>query len=347
MKINKLFLVALTIAFSLSGCFTSNDSTTNDNNSNSSGSNNNDATNSNSTEVYPKQIKKTGQTQSYDDSGNEIVDGSIKDDGYYQKGRALNYQRDDASNIVNDLTDNLVWADDSDVNTQEFSYNNADNYCTNLTLGNNSNWRIPKLKELMALVDRSKRAPALDTAFENTAYGVDDIGYWSATAFGFGWQMWVNFFSGNDHWFETSSNRHYVRCVSGNSSQWAAANFTRDSSDTVTDNNSHLQWQDSQSSSRLTMTWEAAINYCESLVLNSKSDWRLPNINELYSITDHYQGTPTIDATFQNTAEAFYWSSTTYAGSGSHAWSVSFEYGSNNYSPKSKAQHVRCVRGGE
>jgi len=351
-KFSLLFAMFL-FSFLLSGCFGDDESTysshgSQNSSSNGSNSSNNSANNHNEEphELYSKIIKKTGQTKSYNGKGEEVTDGSIKDDGFYEKGATPQYQRDNSNYIVRDLLTKLLWEDDESVANSEFSYSGAFNYCSNLSLDGKRNWHIPSIKELMSIVDYSKRAPALDTSFLNVAYGMDDIGYWSSTVRGFGWQMWLNFFSGKIHWYENSSNRHFVRCVKSDNAQWAKADFTH-SDTTVIDNNSKLEWQDSYSGSVPQLQWEAAINYCENLTLNGKSDWRLPNINELFSITEHSHGSPTINDIFQNTKEDFYWTSTTYSGSSSYAWAVSFEYGSNTYYPKERSYFIRCVRGGE
>ncbi len=36
--------------------------------------------------IFATPLLKTGQTLSYDSNGNVVTDGSIKDDGYYQRG---------------------------------------------------------------------------------------------------------------------------------------------------------------------------------------------------------------------------------------------------------------------
>jgi len=342
-KKNTLLPLLLVTLF-LNGCLGDSDNSNSSYSSNNQESGQNSNTNNSTPQaLYSKIIKKTGQTKSYNGNGEEVTDGSLKDDGAYQKGATIQYQRDDSQNIVKDLATNLLWEDSEHVESSELSYKNADNYCSNLSLGESINWRVPSIKELMSLVDYSKRAPSLDTTFINAAYGLDNVGYWSSNVRGFGWQMWVNFFSGKIHWFETSPNIHYIRCVNNSSSQWAEANFSR-STTTVTDNNSMLEWQDNTTAAKL--KWEDAINYCENLTLNGKSDWRLPNINELFSITEHSKGSPTINSIFKNTTEGFYWSSTSYSGDSSYAWVVSFEYGSNTYYSKQKSYSVRCVRAG-
>ena len=114
----------------------------------------------------------------------------------------------------------------------------------------------------------------------------------------------------------------------------------------VTDNSTGLQWQDNATGS--TMTWTAAIDYCETLTLDTYSDWRLPNINELTSIVDDTKVNPSIDTSvFQNTASSLYWSSTTYAGGSGNAWYVYFGSGNQDYDDKTLGYGVRCVRAGQ
>ena len=106
-------------------------------------------------------------------------------------------------------------------------------------------------------------------------------------------------------------------------------------------------WQQGENS---LMIGGSAISYCEGLSLGGHSDWRLPNIKELESLTDDYRFNPSIDTTFfpnAQDAQAYgYWSSTTYAGTPDYAWSVFFESGVVDFFRKgSGILYVRCVRG--
>ena len=120
------------------------------------------------------------------------------------------------------------------------------------------------------------------------------------------------------------------------------ADFTK-SSNIVKDSTTGLEWQDDAIGS--TKTWADGIEYCENLTLDTHSDWRLPNIRELTSIVDDRTSKPSIDTTvFQNTASAFYWSSTrTYGVS----WRISFYLGFQDYWYTSSSYYVRCVRAGQ
>ena len=126
------------------------------------------------------------------------------------------------------------------------------------------------------------------------------------------------------------------------------ANFTRDNStQIVIDNSTMLQWQDNSDASSATKTWIEAIDYCEALTLAMYTDWRLPNFNELYYISDRSKHDPTMDDEFQNVASDYYWSSTTVLGDEGNAWIVSFYSGYGNWYYKPKNANVRCVRDGQ
>ena len=187
--------------------------------------------------VYPKRLKKTGQVKSYDENGNEVTDGSVKDDGYYQKGVAPIYTRDDTKEIVTDTITGLQWQDDADAKTvtkpwltqtnydictgsngqtqdtskcSDTSGDTAATYCSNLTLGGYSDWRLPSNNELIYIIDRSKSNPAIDSTFQNIVSNY----YWSSTTrvYNKSYALDVTFNMGNGYWDDKASN-NYVRCV--------------------------------------------------------------------------------------------------------------------------------------
>jgi len=178
-------------------------------------------------------IKKTGQTKSYDASGNEVTDGSVKDDGYYQRGVSRSYTRDDENSTVTDNVTGLMWQDDgeaasvtkpwltsensaacSDDTSSDVCYNTngetASSYCDALSLGGYTDWRLPTVKELKGLVDYGKTNSAISITFEN----ITSSHYWSSTTDeedkDFAW--YVRFDSGYVYDSNKSDN-HYVRCV--------------------------------------------------------------------------------------------------------------------------------------
>ncbi|WP_457592374.1 cadherin domain-containing protein [Hydrogenimonas sp.] len=180
-------------------------------------------------------LKKTGQTRSYDANGNEVTDGSLKDDGYYRAGVDSNYTRDDATGIVTDHVTGLQWQDDAapvqkpwltqencdkcvgrngqtqdDNACYDTSGDTAATYCEELTLGGYSDWRLPTAKELDGIVDYGRSHPAVDPIFQHT----ESYYYWSSSTStsytGGAWQ--VGFYSGNRNSMYKASTA-YVRCV--------------------------------------------------------------------------------------------------------------------------------------
>ena len=134
-----------------------------------------------------------------------------------------------------------------------------------------------------------------------------------------------------------------------------AGNFSR-SNGVVSDGTTNLEWQDnySDNSNFIKNTgWQSAINYCESLTLDGKSDWRLPNLNELTSLIDDTKYNPSINEVFQNTNSSYYWSSTSFSGYGRSALVINFSSGNHYYTNgefddgKFSDYSVRCVRDGQ
>jgi hypothetical protein len=76
-------------------------------------------------------------------------------------------------------------------------------------------------------------------------------------------------------------------------------------------------------------------------------DWRLPKIDELFSIVNHARTKPSIDlAYFPNTQTSYnYWSSTPYVGLSGYIWSFCFAkgYSEENYGTMF-FQYARAVR---
>jgi len=117
------------------------------------------------------------------------------------------FSRDDATQIVTDNNTGLQWQDN--VNTSK-NWTDAIDYCETLSLGGHTDWRLPNFNELYYIADRSKRDPAMDSAFQNVVSSY----YWSSTTVvgseGDAWN--VDFYDGYDYW-DSKSNSHYVRCV--------------------------------------------------------------------------------------------------------------------------------------
>ena len=157
-------------------------------------------------------LKKTGQTKSYDADGNEVTDGSVKDDGYYQTGIAPSYSRDDAKEIVTDHVTGLMWQDDADAANITKTWEDAKAYCDALTLGGYSDWRLPTIEELEGIVDYGRVVPGIDPMFQHTTAS----DYWSSTTNAeYRDNVWrVRFYDGQSDSYPKTDD-FYVRCVRG------------------------------------------------------------------------------------------------------------------------------------
>lgn len=118
-------------------------------------------------------------------------------------------------------------------------------------------------------------------------------------------------------------------------------------SKTVVDQGTGLEWQKSDDGT--SRNWQDGLAYCEGLTLNSKTDWRLPDIRELKSIVDISRYHPAIDPVFASKFSS-YWSATTVTTAtnqpATSAWIVNFANGDDNWYVKTDNYLVRCVRGG-
>ena len=114
--------------------------------------------------------------------------------------------------IFKDSSTGLVWQDNSDAKNNEMSYEDAIEYCSDLSLAGKSDWRLPKIQELQSIVDIKKYKPAIKDGFKNVASSY----YWSSSenvsnssdAWG------VDFLNGYAY-SRSKSDERYVRCVRG------------------------------------------------------------------------------------------------------------------------------------
>jgi hypothetical protein len=123
------------------------------------------------------------------------------------------------------------------------------------------------------------------------------------------------------------------------------AELTKNSNEVISDSQTRLSWQDKYNEDVIKLaTFQDALSYCEELILGGYSDWRLPNINELLSLTDHNRNSPAIDLIFTYRSSNFYLSSTTLVSDKDKIWGVNFIYGGSGLRTKSNENLVRCVR---
>lgn len=123
--------------------------------------------------------------------------------------------------MVRDNVTGLIWevkTNDGSIHDRgrTYTWNNTTKFIAALnmeTFGGFSDWRLPSMKELSALVNIEKFNPAIDTGF--FPYTVSSY-YWSSTTHAdlTGNSWYVNFGYGNVN-YKYRSNSYYVRAVRG------------------------------------------------------------------------------------------------------------------------------------
>jgi len=116
-----------------------------------------------------------------------------------------------------------------------------------------------------------------------------------------------------------------------------------DNGDTITDTESGLMWQ--KETLDKTFSFEEAEKYAAELSLAGFSDWRVPTVDDFYSMIKYYKSNPICDSIFALNSLS-YWSSTADVDSIYYAWGVYFScsyVGYIDYNKKS-SHYVRCVR---
>ena len=97
----------------------------------------------------------------------------------------------------------------------------------------------------------------------------------------------------------------------------------------------------------LRLTWKEALQQANSLVIDSRTDWRVPNIKELATIVERKCVSPAKNlVVFPGAPDGRYWSSTpnTSASAMTESWAVGFYNGRIDSQDKMSDFYVRMVR---
>jgi hypothetical protein len=269
--------------------------------------------------------------------------------------RAFTTAKVGADEVVTDSSTGLMWQGTDGAcggtGVTTCPQSNAEIFCINLSYGGYTDWRLPTINELLNLLQPGDLSPG--TGFPG---GLPTL--WSVTRYqpdgNKAWLMTYDYF-GNAPVFALSQAEG-ARCVRGKTRTLNAAErylvTPVGSQKRVLDRSTGLEWQYSGVPETTGKTWNQALAYCESLSYAGKTDWRLPNLHESYTLLDfsHHAPATTLPG---GTSEHFWTSSHAVAISGSApglAYSVGFK-GDEADPPTSgfatsagTAQAVRCVR---
>ncbi|MCP4361443.1 MAG: DUF1566 domain-containing protein [Chloroflexi bacterium] len=138
---------------------------------------------------------------------------------------------------------------------------------------------------------------------------------------------------------------------------WPSPRFTDNADGTVTDNLTGLIWLQNANCWGM-LIWTNALSNANGLADGScgltdgsvASDWRLPNVNELYSLIDFSQYTPAIPSghPFTSVQPNIYWSSTHDAiVSTTIVWHVGLNHGHVNHDDITFSYYTWPVRAGQ
>ncbi len=230
-----------------------------------------------------------------------------QDDAYYRSGTTRHFFRDNNAEVVYDVSSQLKWQDNSDVVTLAMNWDQADSYCNNLVLDEETNWRLPSIFQLWYLVDWSSDIPSasskMDSVFSNTQaetykrYWSNDKEEWQITGGGEAYTAdAVDFVrrtvSESRPQYELDQ-MHYVRCVSGSRNYIPKLGvidngYIRAPSGTYYDTNNELLWENlSKYDNDRELTWAEANDLCQNMTVYDVGGWRLPTAYELHSIVKH------------------------------------------------------------
>ncbi len=288
--------------------------------------------------VLPFRLPDTGQTASYTATSGEDADFVINPPAY----------TDNRDGTVTDNNTGLMW---QKTDGGEMTWENALVFCSSLTLAGYSDWRLPTGTELFSINNYSHLNPALNGAY----FTATQAEYWwtSEPRADDASKIWVVNAGGGigaHPKTETSSaggtRLFHARAVrNAIAHEFPAIRFTDNGNETITDKRTGLVWQKIQSPN--TMTWEEALVYSHNMTLAGKTDWRLPNVKEIQSLSDAKLYKPSFDTLFfTNVLSGNYWSSTTLLQSATKAWDMNVDYGIVSYNDKTGKEHILLVRGG-
>lgn len=297
----------------------------------------------------------TGQTTCYDTWGVEIDCPSVEEAFFGQDAQFSSRPFDFTDNGNGTVTDNvtqLIWQQvPSD---RPYNWEDAQEYCENLSFAESIDWRTPSLKELFSISDFSTGSPYIDEVyfvladtaeFKNQQYWSSD--YYevetsqdpSSSAFA------VNHGTGHINYNlygypGSAMTTKYVRCVKGE--DYAVNTFIDNHDGSVTDSSTGLMWM--QQDSLIPLDWENALLFAQQKNEEhylGHSDWRVPNIKELQSIVNYSGVYPAIDLDYFtiSDSEAYFWSSTSAYYSSQYpryfyAWYVDFDAGAVHFDTK-------------
>ncbi|MBP5435593.1 DUF1566 domain-containing protein [bacterium] len=294
----------------------------------------------------------TGQTQCYDNASAGDCRELTCSDFYGQDAQYAAWgvctpqnftvKTVDGQNIVSDNNTGLVWQQSP--SSEKYIWGEAKKYCEDLNksgfAGFSNGWRAPTVHELLSIADNGSSGSGINPNFTNISSCL-----WSSEIYSDDWKDAYGFSFGYTGVYDRSLNCN-VLCVHGSEMPKAVFMSETVGEDViVTDSTTGLIWQKNYDSKK----WTKALKYCEDLDYAGRTDWRLPNKNELASLLNLtksdqcYSDFPDMDC-----QPCVFWSSSApvRVDDNDYAWFVDFKSGGARTNRKIENYAVRCVAGG-
>ena len=286
--------------------------------------------------TYSQPMMASGQVDAFDLDGN-VVEGLVEgddlygQDAHYLKGETMTYQ-DNGDSTISDLGTGLMWQQIP--STQDFTWEEAQEYCENLVLGGYDDWRMPSAKELFSISDFESGWPYINIDYfklviqdefskdeqywtnnlyagvtveggDNAAFGVNHVtGHIKAYAAGnavmgdpndtITVDTIPNDTIGPPPGDDPMGNPLAKYVRAVRGDEYGINEFADNGDGTITDNATGLMW--SQDDNGEGVDWTDALSYAENSELAGYSDWRLPNVKELQGIIDYSRSITATDA---------------------------------------------------
>ena len=120
-----------------------------------------------------------------------------------------------ADKIVIDSNTTLQWQDDELENGEtSLTWEQAIDHCEAMALGNYQDWRLPNIKELKSIIDRTTVNPAIYKDTNEFVWANSGNPYWSSTTFNSNFTYaWAVFFNNGNAADVAKTDTRFVRCV--------------------------------------------------------------------------------------------------------------------------------------
>ncbi len=307
-------------------------------------------------------LLETDQTDCYDPAGLPVPCPGTGQDGERKTDTSAHARKDASGDrfrphgqIVLDQHTGLTWSRNAAPAEFPLTWSESFAFIEEMNrskASDHDDWRLPTRPELFSLISHSRINPSLplDHPFEEVFTGY----YWTATSCArLPDQAWYVHFGGGRVFKGMKHGSYMLWPVRGKGfpSREISFRFTiSENEEIAADQYTGLVWARDGDLAKGEVSWQDALDYV--LEMNRQnamgySDWRLPNIREMESITDLRYHSPAISEghPFQNVRED-YWSSTTSFYDPAYAWVIYLRDGPVGVGYKPNAQfHLWPVRG--